>query len=65
MFVFVYSKDFKIKVLSLENSQKEHDSLIEEGWVHKSTLNPCIFLEFLGNDCGGDDFMYEMYLLKK
>lgn len=65
MFVFVYSKDFKIKVLSLENSQKEHDSLIEEGWVHTSTLVPCVFLEFIGNNCDGDDFINEMYSLTK
>lgn len=65
MFVFVYSKDCKIKVLNLENSQKEHDSLIEQGWVHTSTLNPCVYLEFLCNNCDGDDFLYEMYSLTK
>ena len=63
MFVFVYSKDLKIKVLNLENSQKEHDLLIEQGWVHTSTLDPCVFLEFICNNCDGDDFINEMHEL--
>lgn len=63
MFVFVYSKYSRIKVLNLEDSQKQHDSLIENGWVHTSTLDPCIYLEFLCNNCDGYDFLNEMHEL--
>ena len=50
-FVFIYSKEGKIKVLNLEKSKKEHDDLILDGWVHSSTLDPCVWIAHLYNYC--------------
>ena len=46
-FVFVYSKDGKIKVLGIEQSQKQHQDLILHGWEHRQTLDACAYIEYL------------------
>ncbi len=50
--VFVYAKDGKIKVLIFNEAAKRHDDLILEGWVHTNTLDPCLFIEYVHNECG-------------
>lgn len=45
--VFVYAKDDKIKVLDLEKSKAEHDSLLADNWKHTATLNACVYIEYL------------------
>jgi ABC-type uncharacterized transport system ATPase subunit len=49
--VFIYAKDGRIKVLGLDDAYEQHDYLPSEGWVHTATLDACIFLQFLHNDC--------------
>ena len=46
-FIFVYSKDGKIKVLGLDQSKKEHKEFIREGWKHTQTLDVCTYIEYL------------------
>lgn len=48
--VFVYFKDGKIKALDVEQGKINHQKMINEGWKHTSTLNPCIFIEQLFNE---------------
>jgi hypothetical protein len=45
--IFIYAKDLKIKVLNFETSKTLHDEMIEKGWTHVHTLNPCVFIEYL------------------
>lgn len=45
--IFIYSKEGKIKCLNIETSRTLHSTMIENGWVHVHTLNPCVFIEYL------------------
>lgn len=51
VFVFVYSRDKKVKVLNIEEAKILNDSLINEGWKHTQTLNACAWIQYLCNDC--------------
>jgi hypothetical protein len=46
--VFVYSKKGIIKVLNLTESIS--NTLLQEGWVHTATLDPCAYIEYLCNE---------------
>jgi hypothetical protein len=46
--VFVYSKNGIIKVLELD--QFKNNTLLQEGWVHTATLDPCAYIEYLCNE---------------
>lgn len=48
--IFVYFKNNKIKILDMDCSKDEHIQMIEEGWKHTASLNPCIFIENLFNN---------------
>jgi hypothetical protein len=50
VFVFVYSKDNKIKSLSIDDSRDQDAQLKKDGWKHTSTLNACIFISELFNN---------------
>jgi hypothetical protein len=50
-FVFIYAKRGEIKALNLNESKKLHDGLMADGWKHTATLDPCIFIQYLHNDC--------------
>lgn len=45
--VFVYHKEGKLKVLSLEDAGKNNERLLAEKWRHVATMNPCVFIEHL------------------
>ena len=45
--VFVYSKNGIIKVLDLDEAIS--NTLLQEGWVHTATLDPCAYIEYLCN----------------
>jgi hypothetical protein len=45
--VFVYSKNGIIKVLDLDEAIS--NKLLQEGWVHTATLDPCAYIEYLCN----------------
>ena len=48
-YIFVYKKDGVIRCLDLVDSRKENKELIEDGWVHTSTIDPIVYLENLHN----------------
>ncbi|MCO5250753.1 MAG: hypothetical protein M9949_04940 [Candidatus Kapabacteria bacterium] len=54
-FVFVYAKDGIIEVRSIAESKRLHDQLISDGWVHTKTLDACVYLEYLHNECECED----------
>lgn len=45
--VFVYSKNGIIKVLDLDEAIS--NTLLQQGWVHTATLDPCAYIEYLCN----------------
>lgn len=49
-FVFVYTKEGKIKVLSHHQDQLEKDQLLSDGWTHTATLDACRWIEWLHNN---------------
>lgn len=49
-FVFIYTKDGKIKVLSHYEAQMKQDQLIAYGWTHTATLDACKWIEWLHNN---------------
>ena len=51
VFVFIYAKDKVIKALNIEESKRLNDSLISEGWKHTQTLDACVWIQYLHNDC--------------
>lgn len=60
---FVYAKEKRIRVLNYKEANVNHHTLIEEGWKHTATLDPCKFLEHLHNECDNVDLITEMYYL--
>lgn len=62
--VFVYHKDGKIKVLDLHTSYLEDKNMLSDGWQHTSTLNACMFIEYLFNQCEDVDIISEIRDLK-
>lgn len=49
--VFIYAKNHVIKVLSLEDAKEQHSDLISNEWKHTNSINACIFLTHLHNEC--------------
>lgn len=49
--VFIYAKGNKIKALNIEESKILNYSLIEDGWKHTKTLDACVWIQYLCNDC--------------
>ena len=47
--VFIYAKDGKIKALNLSDAEAQHKMLIDDGYIHTSTLNTCMWIEYLHN----------------
>ena len=60
VFVFIYAKGKEIKALSIEESKRLNDSLIKEGWKHSQTLDACVWIQFLHNDCEDVDLFDEV-----
>jgi hypothetical protein len=48
--IFVYHKEGKIRCLNLKQARLENDTLINDGWVHTETLNPCVWIENIFNN---------------
>jgi hypothetical protein len=46
--IYVFSKDGLIKCLG--NLAYEHLELLDDGWIHTATLDPCRYIESLHND---------------
>ena len=49
--IFIYAKDGKVKVLSIEDAKAQAESLLSDGWKHTATLDACIWIEYLCNSC--------------
>ena len=64
LIVFVYAKNGKIKCLTGSESRIVENILIEEGWVHTSTLNACTFIDFLHNS-SKEEALESIYNLSK
>jgi hypothetical protein len=65
VFVFVYAKDNKIKVLGLEDSTQQHNTLLADGWVHTQTINACLWIEYLHNEYDVDGILEQIESLSK
>jgi hypothetical protein len=63
VFVLVYAKGPRIKVLGIEDSVKYDKELREDGWKHTHTLDACMYLQFLHNKC--ENIEEEVMALKK
>ena len=46
---FVYAKDGKIRVLHIEQANRERDGLVADGWKHTATFDAAMFIENLWN----------------
>ena len=64
-FAFVYSKDGKIKVLNIEEAKRLQYELLKDGWVHTQTLDPCVYIQYLHNECEDVDLIEEIKTLTK
>lgn len=51
-FVFIYARGGIIKVLNMDDAKEQGYKLQAEGWVHTSTLDACVYLEYLHNERG-------------
>lgn len=51
VFVFIYAKGNEIKALNIEESKRLNDSLIKDGWKHTKTIDACVWIQYLCNDC--------------
>jgi hypothetical protein len=65
VFVFIYAKGKEIKALNIEESKSLNDSLINEGWKHTQTLDACVWIQYLHNDCEDVDLFDEVKSLSK
>jgi hypothetical protein len=54
VFIFVYAKDNKIIVLGIDDARERHKDLLALGYLHTQTLDACVFIQYLHNDC--DEF---------
>jgi len=64
-FIFVYAKELEIKVLDIEETKKLHLTLLNEGWVHTNTLDACLYIQHLHNECKNVDLIKEIRSLTK
>ena len=62
--VFVYAKDGKILVLNTYQAQIRNRKLLKKGWIHTHTLDACVFIKYLLNECEDVDLIEEIRLLK-
>jgi len=62
-FAFIYAKNEKIKVCGLAEAKATEKQLLADGWVHTSTMDICVFLEYLHNECTAEEALKELYQL--
>ena len=63
VFIFIYAKGYEIKVLNIEESKRLDAELKSDGWKHTQTLDACIFIQYLHNNC--DNIRKEIKSLSK
>lgn len=64
-FVFVFAKDGKIKAINTEVAKRLQDELVKDGWIHTQTLDACVYIQYLHNDCKEADLINEMKSLTR
>lgn len=64
-FVFIYAKEGKIKALNIQEAKRRQNELVKENWIHTATLDACVYIEHLHNDCEDVDLIDEMKSLTK
>ena len=65
VFVFIYAKGKEIKVLNIKDFKRLNDSLISEGWKHTKTLDACVWIQYVHNNCEDVDLFDEVKSLSK
>ena len=65
VFVFIYAKDRKIKALNIEDSKRLNKELLKEGWKHTQTLDVCVWIQYLHNNCEVVDLYDDVKSLSK
>jgi hypothetical protein len=65
IFVFIYAKGKEIKVLNIEESKRLNVELKSNGWKHTQTLDACVWIQYLHNNCEGVDLFDEVKSLSK
>lgn len=63
--IFIYAKKNKIKALNLEYARKKETALISKGWAHTQTIEPCIFIQHLFNECQDFDIIHKVKSLNE
>ena len=64
-FVLIYVKEGEIKVLSLDESERLHENLIKNNWKHVQTLDACVWVKYLLENCEAVDLYDEVMSLLK
>ena len=65
VFVFIYAKDKEINALNIEDSKRLNDELLKGGWIHTQTLDACVWIQFLHNNCEDGDLFDEVKSLSQ
>jgi hypothetical protein len=62
-FTFIYAKNGKIKALDIEKAKNMQNELFKDGWIHTKTLDACLYIQYLHNECEGNDLIEEIQSL--
>lgn len=65
IFVYYDKENNKTKVLDHSKAKEYNDQLINDGWKHTATLDACVWIEHLCNNCEEVDLIEEIINLKK
>jgi hypothetical protein len=57
IFVYYRQETKEIKVLNLNDAKIQNDELIERGWSHTATIDPCKWIEYLFNESETEDII--------
>ena len=55
VFVYYRQETKEIKVLNFNDAKSQNDELIQRGWSHTATLDPCKWIEYLFNETEPED----------
>jgi hypothetical protein len=65
IFVYHNKERNKTKVLNHQKAEEKNKQLIANGWKHTATLDACVWIEHLCNNCEEVDLVSEIKDLKK
>jgi len=65
IFVYFHKEKNKVKVLDHPKAKDKNDQLIADGWKHTATLDACVWVEHLCNNCEEVDLISDINDLKK